>query len=87
MMEFPAIGIDLIEQTLKALGGNPVLRMALRKAGPVVTDNGNFVIDADFGEIKDPIALDRKLISIPGIVETGLFCGMASVAYFGGKDG
>ncbi|KAJ3042281.1 hypothetical protein HDV00_007648 [Rhizophlyctis rosea] len=73
--------------TIKRLGGNPVLRMATRKAGPVVTDNGNFVVDADFGEIKDPVDLDQKLLSIPGLVETGLFCRMASVAYFGNKHG
>ncbi|KAI8823467.1 ribose 5-phosphate isomerase A-domain-containing protein [Fimicolochytrium jonesii] len=72
---------------LKSLGGKPTLRMAMRKAGPVVTDNGNFVIDAEFGEITDPVKLERELITIPGIVETGLFCGMAKWAYFGGQDG
>ncbi|TPX61415.1 ribose-5-phosphate isomerase [Spizellomyces sp. 'palustris'] len=72
---------------LRALGANPVLRMAMRKAGPVVTDNGNFVIDADFGGIQDPVALERTLIAIPGIVETGLFCNMAEWAYFGMQDG
>ncbi|TPX58449.1 ribose-5-phosphate isomerase [Powellomyces hirtus] len=74
-------------QKLKALGGKPTLRMATRKAGPVVTDNGNFVIDADFGNIKDPVALEKDLISIPGIVETGLFCNMATWAYFGMDNG
>ncbi|KAJ3058569.1 hypothetical protein HK102_010434, partial [Quaeritorhiza haematococci] len=72
---------------VKDLGGTPTLRMAVRKAGPVVTDNGNFVVDADFGPIKDPGSLEKKLISIPGIVETGLFVGMADVAYFGLKNG
>ncbi|KAJ3172752.1 hypothetical protein HDU87_007840 [Geranomyces variabilis] len=72
---------------LKALGGKPTLRMAVRKAGPVVTDNGNFVIDADFGQISDPVALEKKLIAIPGIVETGLFCHMAKYAYFGLENG
>jgi len=38
---------------VKTLGGNPVLRMAKTKCGPVVTDNGNFVVDADFGQIED----------------------------------
>ncbi|KAJ3291439.1 hypothetical protein HK104_006103 [Borealophlyctis nickersoniae] len=76
-----------ILKKLEALGSKPTLRMGVRKAGPVITDNGNFVIDADFGEIKDAVALHRKLIEIPGIVETGLFCGIAEVAYFGNKDG
>ncbi|KAI8854726.1 ribose 5-phosphate isomerase A-domain-containing protein [Chytridium lagenaria] len=76
-----------IEKKITALGGKPTLRMAVKKAGPVVTDNGNLIIDADFGQIKDPQGLHLSLIQIPGIVETGLFCGMASVAYFGCADG
>lgn len=64
-----------------------ILRMAVKKAGPVVTDNGNFVIDADFGPLEDPRQLDKLLIAIPGIVETGLFCGMAGSAYYGTQDG
>jgi ribose 5-phosphate isomerase A len=57
------------------------------KAGPVVTDNGNFIIDADFGVIDDPVALDLKLSRIVGIFETGLFCGITKSAYFGSFDG
>ncbi|KAH6587021.1 hypothetical protein BASA50_000068 [Batrachochytrium salamandrivorans] len=72
---------------ITAIGGKPTLRMATKKAGPVVTDNGNFVVDADFGQIKDPMALNNQLISIPGIVDTGLFCEMANGAYFGMPDG
>jgi len=72
----------------ESLGGKPLLRMAgEKKAGPVVTDNGNFVVDVDFGEIKDPHSLNQKLMAIPGIVETGLFIGMAEKAFFGEKDG
>ncbi|KAI8906631.1 ribose 5-phosphate isomerase A-domain-containing protein [Powellomyces hirtus] len=82
----PMAYVSILEK-LKALGGKPTLRMATRKAGPVVTDNGNFVIDADFGNIKDPVALEKDLISIPGIVETGLFCNMATWAYFGMDNG
>jgi len=71
---------------IERLGGKPVLREAEGKVGPVVTDNGNFIIDAYFGIIKDPAELENELINIPGIVETGLFVGMAHVAYIGGKD-
>ncbi|RKP38212.1 ribose-5-phosphate isomerase-like protein [Dimargaris cristalligena] len=63
------------------------LRMALRKAGPVITDNGNFVLDAHFGLIYAPGQLFDQLIRIPGVVEVGLFCGMAAKAYFGKADG
>lgn len=57
------------------------------KAGPVVTDNGNFIIDADFGPIQHPGNLDLALSRIVGVVETGLFCNMVTAAYFGASDG
>ncbi|KAI9205899.1 ribose 5-phosphate isomerase A-domain-containing protein [Polychytrium aggregatum] len=76
-----------VMERIRNLGGKPTLRMGVKKAGPVVTDNGNFVVDADFGLIRSPRELNQQLISIPGIVETGLFCAMAKAAYFGNKDG
>jgi ribose 5-phosphate isomerase A len=71
----------------ETLGGKPKLRMAKAKAGPLVTDNGNFIIDVDFGIIKNPSELNHELLSIPGVVDTGLFIGMASKAYIGKQDG
>ncbi|CAE6528370.1 unnamed protein product [Rhizoctonia solani] len=71
--------------------GSPeaTLRMAKMKAGPIVTDNGNFCIDAPFGEayMKDPHDLLAKIKMLTGVVEVGLFCGMAKAAYFGNEDG
>ncbi|QRV93009.1 ribose 5-phosphate isomerase A [Ceratobasidium sp. AG-Ba] len=71
--------------------GSPdaALRMAKMKAGPIVTDNGNFCIDAPFGEVymKDPHDLLAKIKMLTGVVEVGLFCGMAKAAYFGNEDG
>jgi ribose 5-phosphate isomerase A len=64
-----------------------VTRMGSGKAGPVVSDNGNFIIDADFGDIADPAALDAQLRAIVGVVETGLFVGMTTKVYFGAEDG
>ncbi len=66
--------------------GKPLLRMAQSKMGPLITDNGNFIIDVDFGIIKNPKELNEKLLTIPGVVDTGLFIGMASKAYIGQKD-
>ncbi|KAI8069963.1 ribose 5-phosphate isomerase A-domain-containing protein [Gongronella butleri] len=63
------------------------LRMAVKKAGPVVTDNGNFVIDAHFGAIEHPEQLLKEIKSLTGVYEVGLFCGMAEIAYFGENDG
>jgi hypothetical protein len=61
--------------------------MAKAKAGPVVTDNGNFVIDAPFEEAlyKDPHTLLIQIKMLTGVVEVGLFCGMAKAAYFGNQ--
>ena len=75
-----------IMKKFEKLGGKPVLRMAQSKMGPLITDNGNFIIDVDFGLIENPIALDEKL-AIPGVVDTGFFIGLASKAYIGQKDG
>lgn len=67
---------------------NAVLRQgAPAKAGPVVTDNCNFIIDAHFGEIEDPAKLHQDIKMLVGVVETGLFIDNASKAYFGNPDG
>ncbi|MCK5109509.1 MAG: ribose-5-phosphate isomerase A, partial [Methanosarcinales archaeon] len=46
---------------------------------PVVTDNGNFVIDADFGEIEDPALLNREINATIGVVEHGIFLNVDEV--------
>jgi len=61
--------------------------MARGKVGPVVTDNGNLIIDADFGPVEDPEELDGRLRMIPGVLETGLFLGYADLAYIGTRSG
>jgi ribose 5-phosphate isomerase A len=76
-----------VMKKMEHLGGKPVLRMGKSKAGPVVSDNGNFIVDVDFGIIKDPGRLESQLKNIPGIVETGLFVNMAIKAFFGQADG
>ncbi len=72
---------------LEKLGGSPTLRMAQAKAGPVVSDNGNFILDVDFGVINNPKELNMKILTIPGVVDTGLFIDLASIAYIGKEDG
>ena len=76
-----------IMNKLKKLGGTPKLRMAQAKAGPLVTDNGNFIIDVDFGIMDSPSDIDFKISQIPGVVDTGFFIGMTSKAYIGQEDG
>lgn len=77
---------ELVVNMIRNLGGEPSLRSALKKDGPVITDNGNFVLDAEFGAIKDPRALALQLSAIPGVVEHGIFCNVDEL-YIGNKDG
>jgi len=50
------------------------LRMAVKKAGPVVTDQGNLVLDVKFaGGISDPVSLEKEINNLPGVLENGLF--------------
>jgi len=72
---------------LRELKGKPVLREGGGKVGPMVTDNGNFVVDVDFGPVDDVKELDLQLKLISGVIETGLFVGMADVVYLGKPDG
>ena len=71
--------------------GKAILRMAKAKAGPVVTDNGNFIIDWKFDDKqrdeKEWTLINTTIKMIPGVVETGLFIGMTSRVYFGREDG
>jgi ribose 5-phosphate isomerase A len=74
---------SLISKRIAGLGA----QVSLRGAGnPYVTDEGHHILDCKFGEIADPPALAEKLRGIPGVVEHGLFIGMAELALVG-KDG
>lgn len=67
-----------VQQQLTGMDGAAELRMAQRKAGPVVTDQGNLVLDVRFnGGIADPVALEREINNIPGVLENGLFVNLA----------
>ncbi len=72
---------------MRELGGKPVLREGRGKVGPLITDNGNFVVDVDFGPVDDAEKLDLQLKLISGVIETGLFIEMADVVYLGKQDG
>ncbi|MEM2896856.1 MAG: ribose 5-phosphate isomerase A [Candidatus Bathyarchaeia archaeon] len=74
-------------ERIKGLGGNAVLREALSKVGPAITDNGNFILDVNFGEMKNPYEIDKKLKMIPGVIETGFFLDMTSQVFVGKSDG
>ncbi|WP_144926042.1 ribose-5-phosphate isomerase RpiA [Halorubrum salsamenti] len=80
-------GRTAVAEAVRAAGGEPVLRRAERKDGPVVTDNGNLVLDCAFGEIDDPDALATTLATTPGVVEHGLFVGLTDEVHVGAEAG
>lgn len=69
--------LSYVQAVLTRLGGVPQLRMGLRKDGPVITDNGQFVVDVQFPQTADLREVDRVLHHTPGVVETGLFFDLA----------
>jgi ribose 5-phosphate isomerase A len=79
--------VPVVRSRLDALGGEPTLRAADRKDGPVVTDNGNLVFDCAFGEIPDPGTLADGIAAIPGVVEHGLFVSMTDAIHVGTDSG
>jgi ribose 5-phosphate isomerase A len=72
----------VVERKVVALGGSPKLRVKADDS-PFVTDNGNQILDCSFGKIADPPALARELSGTPGVVEHGLFIGLAKLAIVG----
>jgi ribose 5-phosphate isomerase A len=76
-----------IERTAGALGLVGDVKLRIRDGVPFVTDGGNHVIDASFGRIPDPEALANRLAGIPGVVEHGLFLGLADLALVASPEG
>ncbi|WP_251342120.1 ribose-5-phosphate isomerase RpiA [Haloplanus halophilus] len=76
-----------VRRAIRDLDGTPTLRAAERKDGPVVTDNGNLVLDCEFGVVPDPAALASELAALPGVVAHGLFVGLADEVHVGHADG
>ncbi len=77
-----------VTRHLEKLGGKPELRMGIKKAGPVVTDQGNLVIDVKFDSIENPAELESTINNIPGVLDNGLFVAVADLILVGEiKDG
>ena len=75
-VEVIQFGWEVTFNHLERLGGNPDLR--INQGQPLLTDQGNFVIDCKFGQISDVIKLEKNLNMIPGVVENGLFVDLCS---------
>ncbi|MBD2461188.1 ribose-5-phosphate isomerase RpiA [Oscillatoria sp. FACHB-1407] len=87
-VEVLPMAVAPVMRAIAKLGGKPELRMGVKKAGPVVTDQGNLVVDVKFDQIDNPGELEKTLNNIPGVLENGLFVGVADVILVGEvKDG
>ncbi len=76
-----------VSKALRSLGAEPVLRMGRSKDGPVVSDQGFWIIDARFDAIPDPAELSATISQMPGVLDHGLFIGMATDVFVGEADG
>ncbi len=76
-----------VMRALETLGANPELRMGVHKDGPVVSDQGFWIVDAYFDGIRDPAAMDRQLQQIPGVLDHGLFVGLTTSVLIGLPSG
>jgi ribose 5-phosphate isomerase A len=78
--------LRLVTEVIIKLGGEAQLRMGLRKEGPVVTDNNQFLLDARFKSGTDLRMVDRILHQTPGVVKTGFFFDLATMVLVGSTD-
>ncbi len=86
-VEVLPMAVTPVQRALTGLGADPVLRMGEKKDGPVVTDQGFWVLDAYFDAIPDPEAINRTLNDTPGVLDHGLFLGLATDVLIGHDDG
>lgn len=87
-IEVLPFSLGVVQRKIRTMGIEPFVRQAEKKMGPVVTDNGNFIIDLKFSKpIDNPGKVATDLKMIPGVVETGLFVDMTDEVHVGLKDG
>jgi ribose 5-phosphate isomerase A len=72
-IEVLPFAVPFVFRCLLGMGGQPMIREGVRKDGPVITDNGNMVIDCGFGEILDPKTLESRIQCLPGVLSCGIF--------------
>jgi ribose 5-phosphate isomerase A len=87
-VEVLPMAVAPVTRALTALGASVDLRMGVNKDGPVITDQGNMVLDAKFEAIANPAEMEAHINNIPGVLENGLFVGVATEVLVGEvKDG
>ncbi|OWY68064.1 ribose 5-phosphate isomerase A [cyanobacterium TDX16] len=82
-VEVIPMAISPVMRAIEKLGGKPELRMGVKKAGPVITDQGNMVIDVRFDAIDNPAELEKTLNNIPGVLENGIFVNCTDLVLIG----
>ncbi|ADD08359.1 ribose-5-phosphate isomerase RpiA [Candidatus Aciduliprofundum boonei] len=83
-IEIVKFGYKRTMNVLSTLGCKPLLRVKNGEA--YITDNGNYIVDCKFERIDEPAKLERRIDEIPGVVEVGLFVGLANKVIVGKKD-
>jgi ribose 5-phosphate isomerase A len=87
-LEVLPLAISPVMAAVEKLGGTPELRMAVKKDGPVITDQGNMILDVKFEAIDNPAEMEKILNNIPGVLDNGLFINVADIILIGEvKDG
>lgn len=87
-VEVLPMAVAPVTRALEKLGGQVEMRMGVQKDGPVITDQGNMVLDVTFKGIDNPAEMETTINNIPGVLENGLFVGLASEVLVGEvKDG
>ncbi len=86
-VEILPFAYGFVARRVEELGGKCVLREGRGKVGPVISDNGNFVADCDFGVLEDPEGIEEKLRAIPGVIENGIFTGVVDRVIVGTEEG
>ena len=71
---------------MKKIGGSAVIR-SLDRGYPFFTENGNIILDCDFGIIKNPKSLTQKIKQIPGVIESGIFLRKPDIIYRAKNNG
>ena len=86
-VEITPFGYGSTIEKIRRISEKVNLRESTGKVGPVMSDNGNMIADVYFRNLRRPDIVHEKLKKIPGVLETGLFLGMADTVYVGRKDG
>jgi ribose 5-phosphate isomerase A len=82
-VEVIPMAIAPVTRALEKLNGKVEMRMGIKKDGPVITDQGNMVLDVTFNGIDNPAEMEKTINNIPGVLENGLFVGLATEVLIG----